>query len=396
MKFQPLLILSLFLPFSLSYGAGMIVESPSLLAGLMQQYAKYVEMLEKAHDQINKLNEINNIMNKANSLMEKDGLKIANPMEVVENLNNTLASIKNNAQRLKQTAKDWDMANNIRSRRLQEKCPEIDFSRITPDSTSIELIGTGKETQNKSDMQKLLEEFTDITAHDINTLSNSIKGMPLAMLMCEQLAKQKRALEMAQYDVKLKNALLNGDYELYKRKQHEKIKQIVAQDLKERKEFENKLFPLKVRIEQMKQTLGVTDINLKEKDGVKYCHEDKGKCTPILLKLDYIINQEANMLEKAKRNSNSDKSQSQADREFIMIDYLREIARHLAFLNETMALSANLLAEEQARLHKQTLMDTDLYNQRISAMQESVNANVNSKPLMERTPKLDRFGFPAF
>ncbi|MCX2716822.1 hypothetical protein OQH61_03615 [Helicobacter sp. MIT 21-1697] len=67
-----------------SFCVASIVESPSLLAQMLKSYEQYKQMIEKANEQVNRLNEINNMMNSANNLMMKDGLKIADPREVLE------------------------------------------------------------------------------------------------------------------------------------------------------------------------------------------------------------------------------------------------------------------------------------------------------------------------
>lgn len=391
-------LLSLFPMRAYCLGAS-IVESPSLLAQLVAQYQKYVEMIEKAQAQVDKLNAINDVMNKANSLMEKDGLKIANPMEVIENLNSTIESIKYNAERLKRTAQDWDISQNIRRRNLQEKCPFLDLESIDTESTKIELTKVGEETPLQADINAMLTEFTDITAHNISSINNSIKGLPLAMLMCERLKNYENAIKTVEIDNKMKESLLNGDFEEYKRQEQEKIKQIVAQDKKDQQEMEKKLAPLKIRMEQMKLSLGVTDPSLASKHNVEYCRKTKsGGCDPILLSLDYVKNQEKEMLEKAQKNSNGDKSQSQADREFIMIDYLREIATHISFLNETMAMTANVIAEEQEKMAMQgkNKLDDERYKDKTQILQEQINQNANAVLLSEKQPKLDEFGFPTF
>ena len=360
--------------------AGMIVESPSLLGQMLKQYQQYVEMLEKAHEQINKLNEINAMMGKANDILNKQSLTIANPLEVIENLNKTLETIK--------------------FRNLQKKCPFLDLENLSPNSDKIETNKIGEDIPLKKDIQALLDEFTDITAYDINTLYGSLKGLPLAMVMCEKLASYEKALQLLELDNAQNAALLSNDYNLYKQKQQEKIKYLAEKELAEQDAFEKKLTPLKVRVEQMKQSLGVTNKTLNEKGGMQFCEETKdGGCAPILLHLDYIKHKEQKMLENAAKNSNADKSQSQADREFIMIDYLREIASHIAFLNETMAITANYLAEEKERSQntiEKKITNEQMFKNKEQEVKQIVITNPNAIVLMPKDPRIDKNGFPVF
>lgn len=126
--------------------AAMIVESPSLLGQLLKQYEQYVEILDKAHAQINKLNEINTMMGQANDILNKQSLTIANPLEVIENLNKTLESIKYNANQLGQSVKDYEIGKTIKFRNLQKKCPFLDLENLSPNSDKIETNKIGEDT----------------------------------------------------------------------------------------------------------------------------------------------------------------------------------------------------------------------------------------------------------
>ena len=121
---------------------------------------------------------------------------------------------------------------------------------IDPNSTNIQPKQGGGDSgdDSSSDLEALIGEITDITAHDISTLNNGLKGLPLAILMCDRLQKNTEfALKQASIEGKLNEALLNNDFEEYKKQQQEKIKQIVAQEKQSQQDFEKKLAPLKIR-----------------------------------------------------------------------------------------------------------------------------------------------------
>ena len=89
------------------------VQHTQVIAQFVEAYKKYEQMLQAANDQINRLNEINKLTNQANNLINNGNLNIANPMQVLDNLNNTLKSIKRNTDRLAQNARDYDIKNAI-------------------------------------------------------------------------------------------------------------------------------------------------------------------------------------------------------------------------------------------------------------------------------------------
>lgn len=128
----------------------------------------------------------------------------------------------------------------------------------------------------------------------------------------------------------------------------------------QKEEFDKKIKPLYIRTEQMMAQLGVTNMQYNkdaEKAGLGknfFCEEGTNEngvkgCVPKKLNLDYLKHKEQEMLKKAANQTNEEKSQTQADREFLMIAYLKEIATHISFLNETMAMTARLMAENEAK-----------------------------------------------
>ena len=104
---------------------GGIVESPTLLAQLIKQYEQYVEMLQKAQDQVERLNKVNDALSKANNLVRNSQLNFYNPMDILENLKDTIEGIKSNVNAMARTVKDFDIRDRITFKRIQAKCPEI-------------------------------------------------------------------------------------------------------------------------------------------------------------------------------------------------------------------------------------------------------------------------------
>lgn len=400
-----------------SLASGSVVESPSLLAQLIKQYEQYVEMLEKANESVNKLNAINDVMNKTTDLLQKDGLKVANPMEVIENLKNTMESIKYNFERMKKAAQEWDITNNIRNRRLSYKCPMINFDEINPNTTTLGKKSNEGDKENETEdgvntigggnlnqtLAQVLEEFTDIQAADITQLGGTMKGMALALTMCDKLNEAEKIMKTKDFETQEYQALLQNNYAEFKKIQEEKIKYLAKQEMLKQEEMQNKLAPMAVRMTEMMQQLGVTDRTKNGKFGIdSYCKDKGGGCKPQLMELDYIMAKEKDMIEKASKNSNQDKSQSAADREFIMIDYLREIARHMQFLNETMAMTTQVLADEKIRqngaIKSQLESSDDIKRKQAKMREERIEGNPNAEIMGQvgSKAKLDKNGFPTF
>jgi len=159
-------------------------------------------------------------------------------------------------------------------------------------------------------------------------------------------------------------------------------------------EFSKDLKQSMVRTEVMMRELGVTDPSQAEKNGTQYCKKDKkGGCEPILLTLDQVKAREKELLEKSLKNSNKDQSQTSAEREQITIDYLREIATHIAFLNKTMSMQSEMVAKEANMAN----LAAEIEQKTAESLEYKANKNLidqQVKNIKNPTLTVDKFGFP--
>lgn len=131
-------------------------------------------------------------------------------------------------------------------------------------------------------------------------------------------------------------------------------------------------------------------------------------CNPLLLEVDYIIAKENQKVQEAANksvDSNEDAApQSEAERQQMMIDYLREITKHIAFLNESIALTSQLIAEEKmAHSDYGDIMKAKTYeNDTFTATTETIATNKQAQSnyvTMDdfvSSASLDSNGFPTF
>ena len=402
-----------------------VVESPTLLAQMIEQYKKYVEMLQKAQDQIERLNKANEALRKANDLVKNGQLNIYNPMEIFENLKETIAEMEHNAKALAKSVRDFDIRDRIVFKKIQAKCPEIS-ERVTKmkyisneddsdgqseaEKNKESYTATGEETAQDALLKEYLEEFTNMTLYDINSVTSSIRGLPQAILLCQAFYQTKLESQIKEQEDKAQKAALENDFNAYKEAQTKKMELELELAKNQKEEFNKKIKPLYIRTEQMMTQLGATNMQYNkdaEKAGLGknfFCEEGTNEngvrgCAPKKLNLDYLKHKEQEMLKKAANQTNEEKSQTQADREFLMIAYLKEIATHISFLNETMAMTASLMAENEARnkgMPFQSFQDLPQYTKNSQESQEQLKSLENYTDTENLTPKLNEFGFPAF
>ena len=408
-----------------TFAVASVVESPTLLGQLIKQYQQYVEMLEKAQNQIDKLNRANEILRDANNLVRNAQINVYNPMEILENLKDTIEEMEHNAKALAKSVRDFDIRDRIAYKRIQAKCPEIS-ERVkkmkyisNEDDSDGETQGErnkesytaqGEETEQDALLKEYLEEFTNITLNDINSVTSSIRGLPQAILLCQSFYQNKLEAQIKEQENKVQKALLENDFNAYKESQAKKMELELELVKNQKEEFDKKIKPLYIRTEQMMAQLGATNTKYNkeaEKAGLGkdfFCEEGTNEndikgCAPKKLNLDYLKYKEQEMLKKAANQTNEEKSQTQADREFLMIAYLKEIATHISFLNETMAMTASLIAENEARnkgMPFQSFQNLPQYTKNDKAHSEQVKSLENYTNTENLTPKLNEFGFPTF
>ena len=221
-----------------TFAVASVVESPTLLTQLIKQYQQYVEMLEKAQNQIDKLNRANEFLRDANNLVRNAQINVYNPMEILENLKDTIEEMEHNAKALAKSVRDFDIRDRIAYKRIQAKCPEIS-ERVkkmkyisNEDDSDGETQGErnkesytaqGEETEQDALLKEYLEEFTNITLNDINSVTSSIRGLPQAILLCQSFYQNKLEAQIKEQENKVQKALLENDFNAYKESQAKKF-----------------------------------------------------------------------------------------------------------------------------------------------------------------------------
>ena len=379
-----------------------IVHQTKVLAQLVDSYKKYEQMIEQAQAQVDRLNKINDLATKANNIASNASLSLTNPMDVVENLKNTMASIKYNIERLQNTVKNIELSDRIKSKYIQEKCGLFEELKdgtlgLDPDQDTFTRKTVGEENITDTNLGIILDTFTNIKSAEAEGLGNALTGLPLALVMCEELASYKNKMKSIELDSSAQSALLMGDFKQYEEVQKQKIAHQLQVEKVKRDEQQKKLMPLLVRIESMQKDLGVKDPSKANAFDQEFCRKTaNGKCAPMLSELDYIKAKEADMIKKAQGKASNDKvaAQSQAEREFIMLDYLREIATQLQFLNESTAMYHSMVARE--KLGDMQVPDKTMYNNQLNENKAIVASSKNAYVIDTSSVKLDANGFPIF
>lgn len=403
-----------FLFFSTLCASPLIVSDPTndasnatMIGKLVEQITKYEEMIQKANDQVQRLNQINDVMNKTHQFLNGSAIAIASPSEVVANLKHVLATMQYNAKSLKDTLKNFDIGSKIRIKEMGNKCPWLRYDIISPQSLKIFFTETGEETQLLKDAKKLVQTLSDDVYSNLHTTLGTLSGRALAESLCEVVLKEELEQQKKIYQEKEKAALIRGDMSEYSRLRNKRLKAELTKILDDQAQLSKKFSPLIGRQTQMLEQLGVKDPSANTKE-MQYCQEGSNQegafCYPQALETQR-LNQEFDGLQKEFHRQlllagNSTQAQANAYANFnqkgqiLLLHYAKEMANHLAFVNETLSLIGSLMAEDFQRKYYRNLNLQDKSTKEQKTEREIKDLLKDKKMFDQYSSNFDNYGFP--
>ncbi|WP_181224806.1 hypothetical protein [Helicobacter pylori] len=390
----------------------LIVNDPELHAGqatvigkMVDSIKKYEEIISKAQAQINQLQKVNNMINTTNSLISGSAITLANPMQVIQNAQYQIESIRYNYENLKQSIENWNAQNLLRNKYLQQQCPFFNFNKLTNkkivnlSNLNNAITKTGEQTTRMRDMQNLIQSLSSSGYENIQSLAGGLSGRAWGEMLCKMVNDSNYESEQA--------LLATGN-----RSEEQKRRFLlrVKKKVNDNRQLKEKLDPFLKRLDVLQTEFGVTDPTANHnKQGIPYCTENKetGKCDPIknvfrTTRLDNELEQEIQTLTLDLAKAPNKDAQSQAYANFnqriklLTLKYLKEITNQMLFLNQTMAMQSEIMADDYFRQNndgfgkEENHIDKQLTQKRINERERAriyfQNPNV----------KFDQFGFPIF
>ncbi|GAA6896185.1 hypothetical protein CHC156_02590 [Helicobacter pylori] len=390
----------------------LIVNDPELHAGqatvigkMVDSIKKYEEIISKAQVQINQLQKVNNMINTTNSLISGSAITLANPMQVIQNAQYQLQSIRYNYENLKQSIENWNAQNLLRNKYLQQQCPWLNVNALTNNKiVNLQNLNNlisknGEQTQTARDVQNLIQSLSSSGYENMQSLAGGLSGRAWGEMLCKMVNDSNYESEQALL------ATVNRSEE-----QKRRFLLRVKKKVNDNRQLKNKLDPFLKRLDALQTNFGVTDPTANHnKQGIPYCRENKetGKCDPIdnvfrTTRLDNDLEQEIQTLTQDLSKAPNKDAQSQAYANFnqrvrlLTVKYLKEITNQMLFLNQTMAMQSEIMADDYfkrysngyntPKSHEYEELEQERINQRERARRYFQNPNV----------KFDQFGFPIF
>ncbi|GAA7856020.1 hypothetical protein HpBT0303_09170 [Helicobacter pylori] len=390
----------------------LIVNDPELHAGqatvigkMVDSIKRYEEIISKAQAQVNQLQKVNNMINTTNSLISGSAITLANPMQVIQNAQYQIESIRYNYENLKQSIENWNAQNLLRNKYLQQQCPWLNVNALTNNKiVNLQNLNNlisknGEQTQTARDVQNLIQSISSSGYENMQSLAGQLSGRAWGEMLCKMVNDSNYESEQA--------LLATGN-----RSEEQKRRFLlrVKKKVNDNRQLKKKLDPFLKRLDVLQTEFGVTDPTANHnKQGIPYCRENKetGKCDPIdnvfrTTRLDNDLEQEIQTLTQDLSKAPNKDAQSQAYANFnqrvrlLTVKYLKEITNQMLFLNQTMAMQSEIMADDYfkrysngyntPKSHEYEELEQERINQRERARRYFQNPNV----------KFDQFGFPIF
>ncbi|WP_104713997.1 hypothetical protein [Helicobacter cetorum] len=361
---------------------------------------KYTTMIEKAQATINQLNRVNSVLNQTQSFLTGSAINIANPMQVIENTKYILENMQQNAENIKESVSQYNAKQALQGRYLASQCPWLDYSKVVAKAKNLPFVKTGK--QNTA-VFKSARNFADSLSYNLTSQTDSmmgtLSGRAYALEICKQNKNQQLALQIREQEIQAKTALLNNDLQAYQ--QYKAVQEKLSSQLEANIQAE--LFarsaPLINRQIQQLESLGVEDMKYQGKFCKKITSE-KGQttCYPMKYSVERLnselLNYKAELAKELQKAGTNKSAQAQVYAnmkqkfEMLTIDYIKDIASNLTFLNETMSLISSMLARDYQEQHGY------VNNVKPVAEQNAQMQRLNNQLQEAYQASLNQYGFP--
>lgn len=380
---------------------------------------QYNQIISEAKATVAQLDQINQLMSGVNNFLNGSSIAIANPLEFIDDANDIINRMQDNAKRLQKTIQNYNIRDHMHWKRIGTNCPWLSYDTIAPRSIKIALSKMGKESEEVKAFKKLGDAISDDVVSNTQSIAGTLSGRALGLEFCSKASKIRYEIDMKKCEFDLRQYSLAGDFEGYKqrKKECEKKTKDYKKDMMVFKSEQTD--PLLNRSKQMIEALGVLDKSYNKKgtgknqEGAKiYCKEgkdDSGEqfCYPLFYDIkrlnDNFTEIQKELVEKLNKAGSDKTRQANAYADVrqksdeLMLSYIKDIANNLSFMNETMSLIGNLIARDYK--HKYGDEDYDSYDESrdekiLELKKDYLEKTEQYKSIDEYKANLDKYGFP--
>ncbi|MGL2436419.1 hypothetical protein ACOWL0_03145 [Helicobacter pylori] len=333
-----------------------------MLYKLNESLRIYQNVLSNNQDQLKEIKKANSTLTSQRRFFNASQIRLMDTDPLLKQSALELEKLQALEKRLKEKMNQERSIEESQALFLQEHCPYLS------DVKNLEEASNALEVQEKNNALFLLKE------PKLAQLLSQLDLMSALNALCDQVLENEIQDQQSHNKTLEYNALINHDFQAYKAMRLKKIKNKLQSQIQAQEDALKTFLPLEKRLETLKSHF------LCDKENLKSCaNQLQQRYQNALIERDKELKNAKNNKEKhALILANYEHTLKTLN-----IEFLSELSEQMAFLNETMALNAQVLAL-LAKQHAKTPKPSNL------------NGDLSDKKASIKNIRLDPHGFPSF
>ncbi|MGN8476739.1 hypothetical protein ACR9LM_02720 [Helicobacter pylori] len=333
-----------------------------MLYKLNESLRIYQNMLSNNQDQLKEIKKANSTLTSQRRFFNASQIRLMDTDALLKQSALELDKLQALEKRLKEKMNQERLIKESQTLFLQEHCPYLSGVK------NLEEASNALEVQEKNNALFLLKE------PKLAQLLSRLDLMSALNALCDQVLENEIQDQQSHNKTLEYNALMNHDFQAYKAMRLKKFKNKLRSQIQAKEDALKTFLPLEKRLETLKSRF------LCDKENLKSCaNQLQQRYQNALIERDKELKNAKNNKEKhALILANYEHTLKTLN-----IEFLSELSEQMAFLNETMALNAQVLAL-LAKQHAKTPKPSNL------------NGDLSDKKASIKNIRLDPHGFPSF
>ncbi len=333
-----------------------------MLYKLNESLRIYQNVLSNNQDQLKEIKKANSTLTSQRRFFNASQIRLMDTDALLKQSALELEKLQALEKRLKESMEQERLIKESQTLFLQEHCPYLSGVK------NLEEASNALEVQEKNNALFLLKE------PKLAQLLSRLDLMSALNALCDQVLENEIQDQQSHNKTLEYNALINHDFQAYKAMRLKKFKNKLQSQIQAKEDALKTFLPLEKRLETLKSRF------LCDKENLKSCaNQLQQRYQNALIERDKELKNAKNNKEKhALILANYEHTLKT-----LSIEFLSELSEQMAFLNETMALNAQvlaLLAKQHAKTPKPSNLSGDLSDKKASI----------------KNIRLDPHGFPSF
>ncbi len=335
-----------------------------MLYKLNESLKIYQNVLSNNQDQLKEIKKANSTLNSQRRFLNASQIRLMDADALLKQSALELEKLQALEKNLKESVEQERLIKESQTIFLQEHCPYLSGVK------NLEEASNALEVQEQNNALFLLKEPK--LAH----LLSKLDLMSALNALCDQVLENQTQDQQAHNKTLEYNALINHDFQAYKAMRLKKVQNKLQNQIQAQEDALKTFLPLEKRLETLKTHF------LCDKENLKSCKNQlQQRYQNALIERDKEL--------KNAKNNKEKQALILANYEHALktlnIEFLSELNKQMAFLNETMALNARVLALLAKQHTKKSLN-----------LNNDFKGHSGTEKALIKNIRLDPHGFPSF